>query len=202
MLLSPLALHLAPSDLPALLDWSQHLSSPSLTARPIFLLAMCVIIYLAIVHPVTYMATKTWFHWEWLVITFVWIYTLAVNLAIVFNMYSSTHPVFMAMLLMSLPITLFFNITTMRALTSSGPGKDGQPLNPAKKKAFRIILSIQVVLLMFYVPRTYVYIYLNIAPMDYNRFICSEGQGILMVAKLSEFAMPVIFLYSVRKLGV
>lgn len=110
--------------------------SPSLTERPIFLLAMCMIIYLAIVHPVTFMATKAWFYWQWLVITLVWIYTLAVNVAIVYKEYNYSHPVFMAMFLISLPIMMFFNITMTRALISRGPRNDGQTLNPAKRKAF------------------------------------------------------------------
>ncbi|KAG7334724.1 hypothetical protein KOW79_001320 [Hemibagrus wyckioides] len=140
--------------------------SPSFTARPIFLLAMCMIIYQAMVHPVTFMATKTWFHWEWLVITLIWIYTLVVNVAIVFNKYNYSYPVFVAMFLISLPITMYFNITAVRALISRGPGNDNQTLNPAKRKAFRIILSIQLVLLMIYVPRTYYYVHDYIAPMD------------------------------------
>lgn len=55
----------------------------SLTERSIFLLTICVIFYLAIVHPVTYMSAKTLHHWEWLVTTVGWfcLYALAMDVA-------------------------------------------------------------------------------------------------------------------------
>ncbi|TSQ23926.1 hypothetical protein Baya_11493 [Bagarius yarrelli] len=176
--------------------------SPTLTARPVFLLATSVIFYLAIAHPVTYMTTKTRLHWEWLVVTLVWSYALVVTLVIIFNKYGLFHPIYIAVFLISLPITMFFNITTLRALMSKRSRISGQTLNPVKRKAFRIILSIQVALLLYYVPRTFFFIHYYLIPSDRERFMCAEGPVIMMLPKISEFAMPVILLYSVQKLGV
>ncbi|GAA6082629.1 uncharacterized protein LOC125138857 [Tachysurus ichikawai] len=175
--------------------------STTLTARPVFLLTMCVIFYLAIVHPVTYMTAKPWLHWEWMVVTLGWIYALAVNVAVVvkeINIFDLVWPVLLYNT--NLP-SMFFNIATLRALSSSSPGSNGT-LDPAKRKAFRIILGILVLLLLYYVPRVYYIVYPYIVPTDEKRFLCAEGTVIMFLPKMSELSMPVIFLYSLHKLGV
>lgn len=176
--------------------------SPTITARPVFLLAICVIFYVAIVHPVTYMTVKTWRHWEWLVITLGWLYALAVNVIIIVYEVDIFGEIITVLFYNTILPSIFFNIATLRALSSSGRENGGQTLNPAKRKAFRIILSILVVLLMYYIPRVYYIVYPYILPMDYQRFMCFEGGVIMMLPKFSEVAMPVIFLYSLYKLGV
>ncbi|KAF7697821.1 hypothetical protein HF521_004331, partial [Silurus meridionalis] len=173
---------------------------PSIIARPFFLLAIGAIFYTAIVHPITYMATKSCLRWDWLVITLIWIYTLAIAVFIIFKKLDLSHPFFFILFFINFAPTIFFNIATLRALSSSGPGNGSQTLNLAKRKAFRIILSILMVLLVYYVPRLYVNLYAVIAPNDWN-FLCYEVM-IMLIPKFAEIAMPVIFLYSLRKLGV
>lgn len=175
--------------------------SPTLTARPVFLLAMCVIFYLAIVHPVTYMTAKTWLHWEWLVVSFGWIYAMAMNIVVIVHEISIFHLIFTVLFYNTYLLSMFFNIATLRALSSSKSGIGGT-LDPAKRKAFRIILGILVLLLLYYVPRVYYIVYPYIAPMDFERFICAEGSVIMLLPKVSELSMPAIFLYSLHKLGV
>lgn len=176
--------------------------SATLTARPVFLLAICVIFYLAIARPVTYVAIKTYRHWEWLVIALGWLYALAIDAVIVvygFDVFDSIYTVLLYNVILP---SMLFNIATLRALVSNGPEQNGQTLNPAKRKAFRIILSILLSLLLYYVPRMYTIVYPYIAEQDKIRFECAEGSMILFLPKISEIAMPVVFLYSLRKLGV
>ncbi|KAK3552218.1 hypothetical protein QTP86_005990 [Hemibagrus guttatus] len=175
--------------------------STTLTARPIFLLAMCAIFYLAIVHPVTYMTAKTWLHWEWLVVSLGWIYAMAVNIAIIVHEINVFGLIFSVLFYNTYLFSMFFNIATLRALSSSKPGIGGTH-DPAKRKAFRIILGILVLLLLYYVPRMYYTVYPYIAPMDFERFSCNEGAVIMLLPKFSELSMPAIFLYSLHKLGV
>lgn len=176
--------------------------SPSLTARPVFFLAMCLIFYLAIVHPVTYMSAKTWRHWEWVVTTFGWLYALAINVAITVYKVDLFQPVFMMVFYSTILPSVYLHIAELRALTSGGSGDTTQTFNPTKRKAFRIILSMLLVLLLYYIPRVYFLVYPYVAPTDCQRFLCAEGSVIMMLPKFSEFAIPVIFLYSLRKLGV
>lgn len=176
--------------------------SPTLTARPVFLLAICVIFYLAIVHPVTYMSAKTSRHWEWLVITLVWLYALAVNVAIIVYEINIFDSILIVLFYKTILPSVVFNVATLRSLASGGPGNSGQTLNPAKRKAFRIILGVLLSLLLYYGPRVCYLAYPYIAPTDWERFQCSEGSVIMFLPKFSEVAMPVIFLYSLRKLGV
>lgn len=176
--------------------------SPNYIARPIFLLGTCVIFHLAIVHPVTYLATKTWVHWVWLIITLVWIGSLVLNVALIFNENDFYKPIYLGVFFLTFPPSILFNVITLRALSSRGPGNSEQTLNPAKKKAFRIILGILVVLLLYYFPRGYLFIYPFVASNDFTRFMCVEGPVVMMLPKISEIAMPIIFLYSLRKLGV
>lgn len=176
--------------------------SPTLTARPVFLLAICMIFYFAIVHPVTYMTAKPLRHWEWLVITFGWLYALAMNAIIIVYEIDIFQQVFSVLFYNTILPSIIFNIATLRALSSSCRKNGSQTLNPAKRKAFRIILSILVSLLVYYVPRVYFYIHPYIAPTDLKRFLCFEGGVIMFLPKFSEMAMPVIFLYSLRKLSV
>lgn len=176
--------------------------SPTLTARPVFLLAMCVIFYLAIVHPVTYMSAKTSHHWEWLVITLVWLYALAMNVAIIVYEIDIFNPILHLVFYNTILPSVVLNVATLRSLASGGPGDSGQALNPAKRKAFRVILGVLLSLLLYCGPRVCYLVYPYIAPMDWERFQCSEGSMVLFLPKFSEVAMPVIFLYSLRKLGV
>ncbi|KAI5629432.1 hydroxycarboxylic acid receptor 2-like [Silurus asotus] len=173
------------------------LFSPSLTARPIFLLAICVIFYLAIVHPVTYMTTKALHHWEWLVTALIWLYALAINLAIIFYKLDIFQPIFMLVLSSNMFPCVFFYIEKLRVLFCSR-----QTLNPVKRKAIRLILATLIVLFFCYIPRLYFLIYLHLAPNDWHRFLCTEGLVLMMLSKFSEVAMPVIFLYSLRRLDV
>lgn len=181
---------------------SYMLYIPSFTARSIFLLAICVIFYFAIVHPVTYMTAKTWQHWEWLVIILGWLYAVAIDVTIVIYEIAITNPVLNVFVYIIILPIVFFNIFTLKALISSGPGSGEKTLNPAKMKAFRIILSILVVLLLYYLPQFFYCFYPNIAPADKYRFMCNEGLAVMMLPQFSEFAMPVIFLYSLTKLGI
>ncbi|KAG7334723.1 hypothetical protein KOW79_001319 [Hemibagrus wyckioides] len=153
--------------------------SPTLTARPIFLLAMCVIFYLAIVHPVTYMTAKTWLHWEWLVVSLGWIYAMAVNVAIIVHEISIFDLIFTVLFYNTYLLSIFFNIATLRALSSSKPGIGGT-LDLAKRKAFRIILGILVLLLLYYVPRVYYFVYPYIAPMDLERLLLNQATPFIM----------------------
>lgn len=177
-------------------------NSPALTARPIFLLAICMIFYFAIVHPVTYMSAKTWRHWEWLVTTLVWLYAMATIIGIIFDLYDFLNPFLKVMFFISLLLAIFFNITTLRALWSSGPGNGRQTLDPAKRKAFWVILSILAILLLYFLPRVFTFIYPYIAPTECEMFAYAWGSMFTMLPAFSEFAMPVIFLYSLHKLCV
>lgn len=175
---------------------------PSLTVRPVFSLVICVICYFAVVHPVTYMAAKTMHHWEWLVSTLGWLYSLIMAVVIMIYDIDIFQPIFVVVFNITILPSVFCNIGVLRALASSGTGRDRQTLNLAKRKAFLIVLSFVVAFLMYYIPRVYVFIYSYIAPVDWERFECTEGSVILMVSKFSEVAIPVVCLYSLRKLDV
>lgn len=176
--------------------------SATITARPVFLLAICVILYLAIAHPVTYMTVKTYRHWEWLVITLGWLYALAIIAVIIFTDFNIFVSIYAVLLYNVVLPSMFFNIATLRALVSSGPEGNGQTLNPAKRKAFRIILGILLSLLLYYIPRICFLVYPYVAKEDGERFLCMEGSALMFLPKISEVSMPVIFLYSLQKLGV
>ncbi|GAA6082630.1 uncharacterized protein LOC125138857 [Tachysurus ichikawai] len=175
---------------------------PSLTARPIFLLVICAIIYLAIVHPVTYIAAKTFRHWEWLIATLGWIYPLAITVCFIIYKNDTSQLVFMSLFHITNLSIFFFNIAMLRALSSKGPGNSRQPVYPNKRKAFRVILSSLVTLLMYYVTQAYFFTYCFVAPTDWQRFHCSEGLVIRMLPMLSDLAMPVLCLCSLAKLDV
>lgn len=172
---------------------------PSLTARSVLLLAICVIFHLAIVHPVTYMGTRTLRRWAWLVNALAWFYTLAVDVAVIVYETDLSKPIFTVLFFITILPILLFNTATLKVLSSGGLGNSA---NPTKRKAFWIILSILVVLLLNYVPQFYYYIYPVMVPADAERFMCSEGLAVMMLPQFSEFALPVIFLYSLSKLDI
>lgn len=174
---------------------------PSITARPIFLLTLSMISYLAIVHPTTYMMSKAFCHWEWLVTTLGWLYALAMAVSEVIYKIDTSIILFIVLHITILPI-LFFGITMIRVLCSSGPGNSSQTLNSTKRKAIMLVLSHLVALLVYYTSQVCLFIYRFIAPTDLQRFQCSEGSIILMLPRISDFLIPAISLYSLAKLDV
>ncbi|TSQ23925.1 hypothetical protein Baya_11492 [Bagarius yarrelli] len=176
--------------------------SPSLTARPLFMFANCMIFYVAIVHPVTYRTAKTLRHWEWLVSALTWCFALIINLAIIIYKIDIFQLGFIMTFYSTILPSMILYVIILRTLASVGPGNGGQTLNPAKRKAFQIILSILVITLLYYIPRVLFLVYPYVAPMDWQRFLCAEGQVIILLPKVSEIVLPIIILCCLYKVDI
>ncbi|KAL6476633.1 hypothetical protein MHYP_G00151320 [Metynnis hypsauchen] len=173
------------------------LHSPSFTAVPLFLVAICVDCYVAVVHPVAYLAVKNLPHRVLLCTTPVWVYTLVIWLISVIYQLSYFHPVCMMSFYVSLPAVVFFSISTLRALYSAKPGSSNQTLSPTKRRAFWIILSILVGMVVYYMPQVCFFTYRFIEPTDSERLACLEIPLVMLLPSLCKSAAPLLHLYCV-----
>ncbi|KAL7860759.1 hypothetical protein AOLI_G00171080 [Acnodon oligacanthus] len=170
---------------------------PSFTVVPLFLVAISVDCYVAVVHPVAYLAVKNLPHRVLLCTAPVWVYALVIWLISVIYQLSYFHPVCMLSFYVSLPAVMFFSISTLIALYSAKPGSSNQTLSPTKRRAFRIILSILVGMVVYYMPQACFFTYRFIEPTDSERFLCHEYPLVMLLPWLCKSAAPFLYLYCV-----
>ncbi|XP_049323956.1 uncharacterized protein LOC125784434 [Astyanax mexicanus] len=177
------------------------LYSPCYTAVPLFLVAICVDCYLAVVYPLVYMAVRNLPHRGPMCTALVWAYALTLSVTTIIYKISYFHPINMLSVYLGLPAVAFCNISTLKVLYSAGPEKTNPILNPAKRRAFSILLSILVVMVVYYLPMVLFYTYRFIVPVDREWMVCFEIPMVMLLNTVCGFSTPLVSLHSVGKLS-
>ncbi|KAL4601474.1 proteinase-activated receptor 3-like [Arapaima gigas] len=113
------------------------------------LTCICFDYYLAVIHPITFIALKDRKH-RMVCTTIIWLITLAyATIQLVVNI-PHFDKVFMVMILGTFAIMVFCNFSILRALMHSGPGWD--EMHPVKKTAFGMVLIILAIIVFNYQP--------------------------------------------------
>ncbi|KPP57285.1 hypothetical protein Z043_125011, partial [Scleropages formosus] len=115
----------------------------------LFLTCICFDYYMAVIHPVTFTALKDCWH-RTVCATIIWLIALANAIIQCVGNTSDTGNAFTVMVLGAFIIMVFCNLSILRALMQSGPGRD--EMHPVKKKAFRMVLIILAIIVFNYLP--------------------------------------------------
>ncbi|XP_077354157.1 proteinase-activated receptor 3 [Festucalex cinctus] len=118
-------------------------------SSPLFLSCICLDRYVAVVHPITFTELKDRQHRAGLAML-VWLVTLAYAAAKCVGRIVNFEKVFTAMILAAFAFMVFCNIAILWALRQSGPGRD--EMHPVKKRAFKTVLIILVIIVFNYFP--------------------------------------------------
>lgn len=118
-------------------------------SSPLFLSCICLDRYMAVVHPITFTELKERQHRAILAFG-VWLITLAYAAAKCAGDILNFEKVFTAMILAAFAFMVFCNTAILRALRWSGPGRD--EMHPLKKRAFKMVLVIQAIIVFNYFP--------------------------------------------------
>nr|XP_020456505.1 proteinase-activated receptor 3-like [Monopterus albus] len=110
---------------------------------------ICLDRYVAVVHPITFTKLKDRNH-RAVLVTVIWLLTLAYAAAKCVGNITHFYIVFAAMILTAFPFMVFCNISILRVLRKSGPGRD--EMHPVKKRAFKIVLLILAIIMFNYLP--------------------------------------------------
>ncbi|MBN3303709.1 GPR35 protein, partial [Amia calva] len=116
---------------------------------PLYRACLCVDRYIAVLHPITYMTFKGP-RYRMACSAVAWIITLSLCTLQSLHLIRFDEIEGIAAFYIVVPVMGFCNISILRALRQSGPGSEG--IHPMKKKAFKTVLVILLIMLVNYLP--------------------------------------------------
>ncbi|MBN3322746.1 GPR4 protein, partial [Atractosteus spatula] len=119
----------------------------------LFLCCVCVDRYLAVLHPITFLRIKDR-KYRLTCSVSVWTIILAFSIHFALNKTDYNEQIFTAIFTMAFIVMIFSNLSILRALRQSGPGRD--EMHPMKKKAFKVVLSILASVIITYLPAVWI----------------------------------------------
>lgn len=117
--------------------------------RPLFLTCVCLECYVAVIHPVTYRARKGLTS-RFLITLFNWIVTVIQGIYFARSQFNTSSLGPILILIMTLPVILFCDISILSALNKPGP--TGRSIDPQKRRARQTIISSCFITVISYVP--------------------------------------------------
>lgn len=121
----------------------------NICGRPLFVTYVCLECYMAVLHPVTY-RTRKGLTSRILIAIATWVVTIMYGLYFVWNSLNLFDLTPVGILITTLPIIVFCDISVWSTLKKSGP--TGKPSNPQKRRALRIITSSCIITVISYLP--------------------------------------------------
>ncbi|XP_039517689.1 uracil nucleotide/cysteinyl leukotriene receptor-like [Pimephales promelas] len=118
-------------------------------SSPLFLSCICLDRYMAVCHPITFTKLKDKRHRS-VCVGVVWVVTLVYASAKCTGNIPTFDKAFTAMIVTAFAFMLFCNISILRALRRSAPGRDER--HPVKKKAFKMVIVILAIIVFNYFP--------------------------------------------------
>ncbi|MBN3278973.1 P2RY3 protein, partial [Polyodon spathula] len=167
----------------------------NLVGSPLFLCCICVERYMAVAHPVRYLRFKS-LAYRVAVCAVAWAVTVAISsylTAYIFNLPTNVMAGYTSALLV---VMVFCNVSLLRSLRQSGPGRD--EVHPVKKKAFQTVFTIFIILLVFYSPSVVIYPFQSyFSPIVFQCYVGPVCSAFIMPSSCMQ---PLLYLYNVGKL--
>ncbi|XP_062845256.1 hydroxycarboxylic acid receptor 2-like [Trichomycterus rosablanca] len=118
-------------------------------SSPLFLSCICLDRYMAVLHPIVFSNLKDKPHRP-VCAGVTWFITLVYAILKCIGTIPNFDKVFTVMILAAFAFMVFCNISILWALRKSGPGRDD--MHPVKKRAFKMVLIIQAIIVFNYFP--------------------------------------------------
>ncbi|KAK6492513.1 proteinase-activated receptor 3-like [Huso huso] len=109
---------------------------------PLFLCCICMERYMAVVYPITYLGFKS-LTYRVLCSVAAWAITLAFSIYSSMKAFDATIYVYTGYISALFIVMIFCNISILRVLRRSSPGRD--EIHPMKKKAFRMVSAVLMI---------------------------------------------------------
>lgn len=153
-----------------------------LFGHPLFQCCVCFERYLAVVHPITFLKYRP-MRYKLIALFFLWQVTLVSTIA---QHFSYTPYILLANLLPVVCTESFCSLSILRVLKNKGPGdelkrngRDREANNLIKKRAFIIVVILQIKLLINYLPFIIITLIKDIFPLAfYNCYLFSTTLSI------------------------
>ncbi|XP_064165618.1 uracil nucleotide/cysteinyl leukotriene receptor-like [Anguilla rostrata] len=158
-------------------------------SSPLFLSCICLDRYMAVLHPITFTELKDRNHRS-VCAAVVWLITLVYAAAKCVGNIPNFEKAFTVMILAAFTIMLFCNVAILNALRKSGPGRD--EMHPVKKRAFKMVLIIQAIVVFNYFPPVALFPFQDYFSQDV--FQCCVRFAAYGFMDISSSIQPVLYL--------
>ncbi|XP_062845258.1 proteinase-activated receptor 2-like [Trichomycterus rosablanca] len=159
---------------------------------PLFLSCICLDRYMAVLHPIVFSNLKDKPHRP-VCAGVTWLITLVYSVLKSVGTIPDFDKVFIVMVLAAFAFMVFCNISILWALMISGPGRDD--MHPVKKRAFKMVLIIQAIIVFNYLPLVALFPFKSyFSPDVFRCYINFIGFGCM---NISSSIQPVLYLSKV-----
>lgn len=196
-------LYLCGFAVPYLFTLGIYVVSSFVCGEVVFYLLTCVECYIAVVHPITYLAIKTtgWTRIRNICIGCVWLFSFGwVGLMFLYAPDTPTIHFFCFMMFCFIVVS-FCSISVLCVLIRPGPGEvggDRKRVDQSKRKSFHTVMAITAVLWFIFVGDIICAAVKSSAPQGYYK--CLLLPIGLWLTLPSSFVLPLLFLYRAGKL--
>lgn len=135
--------------------------------RPLFLTCVCLECYVAVIHPVAYRARKGSTS-RFLIIVSNWVVTLMYGFYLAWTQLNTCNLTPVAILIVTLPVIVFCDISILSALKKSGP--TGRSADPHKRRAQQVISSSCIITVISYLPPIISWSMFQLQPFKEHKF--------------------------------
>uniref|UniRef100_W5LX93 G-protein coupled receptors family 1 profile domain-containing protein n=1 Tax=Lepisosteus oculatus TaxID=7918 RepID=W5LX93_LEPOC len=162
---------------------------------PLFLTCVCVDLYLAVLHPITFMKFRD-HKWKAVCSAVAWVFTISYSTSLVTFPIKYMEIIFPVILFSVLIVIVICNISILRALKESGPGS--QEVHPVKKRAFNSVLAIFMTIMTCYFPIVFAFAVKNrVSQYIFSCYIMPLPLSFMCVGRCIQ---PFLYMYRVGKL--
>ncbi|XP_049336697.1 C-C chemokine receptor type 9-like [Astyanax mexicanus] len=181
-----------------LIEWiSYFIYSFIMVGRPLFMACVCGDCHVAVIYPIAYKTNKKLLVIKKIICIILWFIIMGFGIVLSSIYWIIISPISSVLLLVSLPVIFYCDISVLLALRKTGPGGNGS-IHPQKKQAIHTILTSFIMSFIAYLPPTIILSFGNMLLTENERLCSSMFYGACF-SMAGSVIMPILYLNSVGK---